>query len=103
MFIFALQFSIMSITTASIVSRKKEGLLVSEVGNEIVMMDIESGNYIGLNETGKAIWALLEQPVQVADLINTLVAEYDISHEICSADTLAYLNKMAEQKILITA
>jgi hypothetical protein len=88
------------ITTETIVSRRKNGLLVSELGNEIVMMDIESGNYIGLNETGKAIWEMIEQPVKVDELIKQLLARYEISYEECSQDTLEYLNKMNEQKIL---
>jgi len=40
------------VTLQTVVSRKKEGLLVSELGKEIVMMDIDNGNYLGLNETG---------------------------------------------------
>ncbi len=89
-----------NITTETVVSRKKEGLLVSELGNEMVMMDIDSGNYIGLNETGRAIWELIEEPVKVDDLIKQLMTKYDISFDDCSKDTLEYLNKMDEQKIL---
>jgi hypothetical protein len=89
-----------SITTETIISRRKDGLLVSELGNEMVMMDIESGNYIGLNETGRAIWEMIEEPVKVDDLIKQLTTKYEISYEECSADTLEYLNKMDEQRIL---
>jgi hypothetical protein len=89
-----------SITTETIISRRKEGLLVSELGNEMVMMDIESGNYIGLNETAKAIWAMIEQPIKVDELIKQLLTRYEINYEECSADTFEYLNKMDEQKIL---
>lgn len=89
-----------SITTETIISRRKDGLLVSELGNEMVMMDIESGNYIGLNETGRVIWELIEQPLKVDDLIKQLLNRYEIDYEECSRDTIEYLNKMDEQKIL---
>lgn len=88
------------ITPETVISRKKDGLLVSELGNEMVMMDVESGNYIGLNETGKVIWEMIEQPVKVDELIKQLTIKYDISYEECSKDTLEYLQKMDEQKIL---
>jgi hypothetical protein len=88
------------ITTETIISRRKDGLLVSELGNEMVMMDIESGNYIGLNETGRVIWELIDQPLKVNDLIMQLLNRYEIGYEECSRDTLDYLNKMDEQKIL---
>jgi hypothetical protein len=88
------------ITTETIISRRKDGLLVSELGNEMVMMDIESGNYIGLNETGRVIWELIDQPLKVNDLIMQLLNRYEIGYEECSRDTLEYLHKMDEQKIL---
>jgi hypothetical protein len=89
-----------NITIETIISRRKEGLLISELGDEMVMMDVESGNYIGLNQTGRVIWELIEQPLKVDDLIKQLLSRYDISYEECSQDTLEYLNKMNEQKIL---
>ena len=84
----------------TIVSKKKQGLLISELGNELVMMDIDQGNYIGLNETGKAIWELLDEPTSVEALIKKLVSLYEISIDECRDDTLEYLNKMNEQKLL---
>ena len=102
--LYLLKYSAMSnINSETIVSRRKDGLLVSELGNEMVMMDIESGNYIGLNETGKVIWELIEQPVKVDDLIKQLTTKYEVNYEECSKDTLEYLSKMEEQKILATS
>jgi hypothetical protein len=89
-----------NINTNTVISRRKDGLLISELGNEMVMMDIESGNYIGLNETGRIIWELIEQPIKVDDLIKQLITRYDTSYDECSRDTIEYLNKMDEQKIL---
>ncbi len=89
------------ITIETIVSRRNEGLLVSELSNEMVMMDIESGNYIGLNETGRVIWEMIEAPVKVDNLVQQLVERYDISYEACCKDTLECLNKMSEQKIIM--
>ena len=91
-----------NITLQTIVSRRQEGLLVSELGKELVMMDIENGNYIGLNETGKAIWDLIQEPIKVEELIQRLLTQYDISAEQCSSDTVEYLAKMQEQQILAT-
>ncbi len=89
-----------NITIETIVSRRNEGLLVSELSNEMVMMDIESGNYIGLNETGRVIWEMIEVPVKVDELVQQLICKYDISYEVCCKDTLECLNKMNEQKII---
>ncbi len=84
----------------TIVCKRKQGLLVSELGNELVMMDIDQGNYIGLNETGRAIWELLEEPISVEQLIEKLICSYEIDIDQCTGDTLEYLNKMNEQQLL---
>ena len=93
----------MDINLKTIVSKRKQGLLVSELGNELVMMDIEEGNYIGLNETGRAIWELIEEPISVEQLIQQLVNRYEINIGECTSDTLECLNKMNEQKLLALA
>jgi len=91
------------ITLQTIVTKRKDGLLVSELGKEVVMMDIDNGNYIGLNETGKAIWDMIDEPVKVSDLVDKLLAQYNIDKEQCSNDTLECLNKMEDQKLIATA
>ncbi len=88
------------ITLETVVCRRKEGLLISELGNELVMMDIDNGNYIGLNETGKVIWELIGEPVKVEDLVEQLLQRYQTTKEECSADTIEYLNRMEAQKII---
>lgn len=75
--------------------------MVSAVGKELVMMDIQNGNYVGLNETGRAIWELIETPVKVSDLVAQLAAKYSVTTEECMKDTLEYLDKMNDQQLLL--
>jgi hypothetical protein len=88
------------ILTDSIIQQKTEHLLSTLLGDELVMMDLESGNYLSLNKTGAVIWAEIEQPVAVAELIKRLTARFDIDETDCLADTVQYLQKMREQNII---
>jgi hypothetical protein len=90
-----------NIQPSSIISRKTEGILASELGNELVMMDTDNGNYIGLNETGKVIWVLLEKPLSVNELVNQLLTRYDIEVDVCMNDTIECLQKLQEQQLII--
>ena len=45
---------------------------------EAVILGIENGTYIGLNEMGTEIWSRLDKPVRVSGLIETLVNLYVI-------------------------
>jgi len=89
-----------NINSSSIITRKTDNILASDLGNEMVMMDTEKGNYLGLNETGKVIWDLLEKPMSVQELVQQLLNRYDIEADICMEDTIEYLHKMEEQQLI---
>jgi len=89
-----------SINIESIIRRKTEQILTSEVGDELVMMDIDSGQYITFNKVAHLIWQQLEQPVKVNDMILALMEKFAVSKEECTKDTLDCLNKMNRLNML---
>ncbi len=90
-----------NIDIESIIQRNDQHLMASEVGDELVIMDVENGNYIGLNKTGYAIWKQIAEPTRVQDLIIYLTEKYSIQKAECTNDTLAYLKDMLAQKIIV--
>ena len=88
------------ITLETTVQRNTENLLTSIIGDEIVMMDVEGGNYIGLNKIGRIIWDQMDQPILVKILIENLTMRFNVTQEICLADTLEYLQNMYLQRII---
>ena len=90
-----------SLCKETIVRRNERNFLVSHVGEEVVLMDIHNGQYIGLNAVGSAIWEKLEQPVAIHDVVHALMQEYAISMQICEQETLLFLQKMMQHRMLI--
>jgi hypothetical protein len=88
------------ISTQDTIKRKGGQLVTSELDDDLVMMDIKNGSYISLNRTGRIIWQEIEQPLVVTDLIHRLTERYDINESVCTIETLQFLNKMAEQKLI---
>ncbi len=84
----------------SVIQRDTKNLLTSEVGDEMVMMDLEGGNYISLNKVGRVIWEQIEKPVKVEALISYLTGRFNIDKGTCTTDTLAYLQDMLDQKAI---
>lgn len=82
--------------------KRKSGLMTANMNGSAVMMDIATGKYYNLGETGGHIWELLEQPTSLSGLLNALTAEYDVSPEQCKADVLAFLQQLADRGLLIT-
>lgn len=90
-----------SLSKETIVRRNERNFLVSRVGEEVVLMDIQNGQYIGLNAVGSAIWEKLEQPVAIHDVVHALTAEYAVSLQLCEQETLLFLQKMMQHRMLI--
>lgn len=77
---------------------KRQGdWLAAKVGDELVMMSAEKGNYLGLSEVGARIWELLETPRAIDEICTKLEAEFDVAPETCRAEVEAFLNELAAQ------
>ena len=74
--------------------RKQGDWLAAKVGEELVMMSAEKGNYIGLSEVGARIWELIETPRTVADVCRELTAEFEVTREVCRAEVEDFLGEL---------
>ena len=90
----------MSITLDSVVLRKENGLMGGEMGNETVLMDMNTGDYLGLNSVGSSIWKILTAPTKVSNICEQLQAEYDIDDKTCQVETLKYLGMLEVENML---
>jgi hypothetical protein len=75
-------------------------VLTAEVDKQIVMMDIESGRYLGLDDIGSVIWQRLETPRTFGDLVDSLVEDYDAERAVIAQDVRELLKEMATQGIV---
>jgi len=69
--------------------------LSAKVGDELVMMSAEKGNYVGLSEVGARIWDLIETPTDLDTLCARLVGEFEVAPEVCRAEVEAFLDELA--------
>jgi hypothetical protein len=81
---------------------RASGPLTTEVDGELVMLDIDSGNYFNLDSIGTAIWGLLESPVRFGDLCQDLHTRYDAPLETIHADVATLLSRMLEHRLVRT-
>ena len=79
--------------------RNKE-IITGQIQDEIVMMDIESGEYYSLNSVATRIWELLENEMNMQDLCNALLNEYDVEKEQCHKEAKEHLGKLIELKLV---
>lgn len=72
----------------------------ADMGGEVAMLNIETGNYYHLNETGTRIWELLETPQRGVDLCARLTSEFDIDRETCEEAVLKHLQQLLRNEMV---
>ncbi len=82
---------------------RSDNFVFNEVDGELVMMNIETGAYASLNETGKSIWALLDAPKSVSEVVSSLVEEYEIDQATCEKEVLPFVENMLKSDVLVLA
>ena len=80
-----------------------EDYVFNEVDGELVMMNIETGSYASMNETGKSIWGLIEEPKTVDDVLTALIVEYDIDRQTAETEVISFIKKLVKGKVITTS
>jgi hypothetical protein len=75
-------------------------VLATELGGEVVMLNLSDGIYYGLEDVGARLWTLLKHPITVADLCGTLVLEFDVEPDRCERDVRALLNDLLSRGLV---
>jgi hypothetical protein len=72
----------------------------SKIGDEVVMLDMESGYYFGLNSIASVIWNMMQNAVTVEEIVAQLLTEYAVQESQCMAETQELIGRMLEHKII---
>ncbi len=77
-----------------------EQVMYRDLDGEAVILELESGQYFGLDEVGSTMWQRLEEHTQVGAALRALVTEYEVSEEELERDLLEFVGRLAEFKLV---
>ena len=80
----------------------RDGVMFNRAGEEIVLLDLDSGTYYGLDEVGARLWELITGTATIGEAIDTMLREYDVAREVLERDVFRLLGEL-EEKGLISA
>lgn len=77
-------------------------LLACDVGADgAVLLDPRAGVYLGLDGPAHLMWSRLSQgPVSLASLCASVLAEYDVSPDVCEADARAFVDDLLRRELV---
>lgn len=81
-----------------------DDVVAREVGGEMVLLDLASGEYFGLDPVGGRIWELLSDKVHsIAELCDAIEAEFDAPRDRIETDLLAIAKELTDKDLLVAA
>ena len=66
--------------------RLSDEVVTREVGGEVMLLDLASGTYFGLDPVGGRFWQLLEEGKSAADARDMLLVEYEVTADVLDKD-----------------
>lgn len=67
---------------------------------DLAILNLKDGVYYGLNSVGSRIWSLLQNPKSVAEIRDTLLAEYNVEAEVCTRELIALLSNLSSKQLI---
>jgi len=71
-------------------------VLTQEVSGEMVLMDLSSEQYFGLDAIGTRVWNLLDQGTAPVGLLSILLREYEVEQQQLESDIEELLGQLLE-------
>ncbi len=73
------------------------------VGEETVILHLESGIYFGLDPVGARAWQLIQAGKSLSQACDAMIAEYDVSRQVLEQDVLALARDLVDKKLVSVA
>lgn len=88
-----------SLTLDSVVCARSSQVS-SPVGEDLVILDLDTSMYYSLDPVGRRIFELLQAPRRLDAVVAEVVAEFEVDAETAAADLLELVEAMAAQRLI---
>ena len=87
----------------------KESLLItvakhqrsSQVGNEVLILNLKSEEYFGLEWVGASIWKLLSQPRTIEEIRSIILSRYQVDPQRFERDLITFINQLRANGLIL--
>ncbi|HQR73215.1 MAG TPA: PqqD family protein [Sulfurovum sp.] len=77
-----------------------QSVFAQEVDGEMVLLDMESENYFGLDEVGTAIWQAMQEHEILHEVFEVLMEQYEVEAEVLQNDLSEFVEKLLESGLV---
>lgn len=77
------------------------GVMVRELGQESVLLNLESESYFGLDDVGTRMWNVLTQAPSIQSAYEQLLTEYHVDPAQLRVDLLDLVDRLTEDGLVV--
>ncbi|MDI5921847.1 PqqD family peptide modification chaperone [Halomonas sp. LR5S13] len=83
-----------SLPDNNILLERTPDLVAADLDGELVMMNAVAGRYYGISGVGARAFELLESPISIEGLVETITHEYEVEADKCRRDLQAFVQEL---------
>ncbi|MCM2996930.1 PqqD family protein [Paenibacillus cellulositrophicus] len=74
----------------------------AEIDGELVLLDVATGNFYGLNQTGSILIKIIEgnQNIEIDNFINQMAEVWNVDFKDLENDVMAFINTMKTKGLI---
>ncbi|MDD5034414.1 MAG: PqqD family protein [Methylococcaceae bacterium] len=80
-----------------------EEVVYEKIGDEAVLLHLETGTYFGLNPVGSRMWELLTASGDPQVVLDHIQEEYDVEDEVLRRDLDQLINELMSKKLILAS
>jgi len=72
-----------------------------KVNDEAIVINLSTGSYYSLNDTGAMFWELIDGQRSIADCARLIAQEYEVEPELVEADLLELADEFKAEGLIV--
>ena len=82
--------------------KRKPDMVAANIDGDVVMMDVDQGQYYGISGVGSRVWELLEESISIVGITEVICREYETDPATCRNDITKFINELIEIGLIET-
>lgn len=80
--------------------KRSNNAIFANVGEDIVALHTQLGRTYGMEKVTAAVWNLLAEPIDLDDICNHLIEQYDVTPDQCRAEIETLLDQFQREGLV---
>ena len=77
-----------------------DSVFAQEVDGEMMILDMNSQNYFGLDSIGSVIWQIMQDEKSIDSILERLLERYDTSVDILKRDLFIFIDELVSNRLI---